>query len=311
MPNVSDSRGASPAVPAGAGAELGADSPSVRAQLERVLASSVFANAERLSRFLRFAVEQVLDGKGDRLKEYVLGVEVFDRDERYDPRLDSIVRVEARRLRAKLDEYYASAGAADTLVIQLPKGSYVPQFTERAAAGAAVASASGAPPVPRRWPVVWIGAALLLIAAVAAAVLLTRRERDVSRGSGEVALAVLPFVDHRGGAEAVARQLTDGLIGELTRVSGVAVRSRTSVMQFEGVRRPLPEISRALDARLVMEGSVALEGGRLIVEARLVHATMDRKVWAKEFEGTPADLRELQRRIAADATAVLKDRALR
>jgi TolB-like protein len=109
----------------------------------------------------------------------------------------------------------------------------------------------------------------------------------------------------------VARQLTDGLIGELTRVSGVAVRSRTSVMQFEGVRRPLPEIARALDARLVMEGSVALEGGRLIVEARLVHATMDRKVWAKEFEGTPADLRELQRRIAADATAVLKDRALR
>ena len=107
-----------------------ADPEGVRAALGRILASPLFSGAERLSRFLRFAVEQVLDGHGDRLKEYVLGVEVFDRDERYDPRLDSIVRVEARRLRSKLAEYYASEGAADPIVIELPKGSYVPRFND-------------------------------------------------------------------------------------------------------------------------------------------------------------------------------------
>jgi hypothetical protein len=76
----------------------------VRCQLDRLLASSVFANAGRMSRFLKFVVEQTLAGEGERLKEYVIGVEVFDRDASYDPRLDSIVRVEAARLRSKLAE---------------------------------------------------------------------------------------------------------------------------------------------------------------------------------------------------------------
>ncbi|HEY3516370.1 MAG TPA: adenylate cyclase, partial [Gammaproteobacteria bacterium] len=76
----------------------------VRRQLDRLLASAGFANAGRMSRFLKFVVEKTLAGEGERLKEYVIGVEVFDRDASYDPRLDSIVRVEAARLRAKLAE---------------------------------------------------------------------------------------------------------------------------------------------------------------------------------------------------------------
>ena len=72
------------------------------AQLDRILASDVFANADRMSRFLRFVVERALAGESDQLKEYVVGIEVFGRDDRYDPRLDSIVRVEARRLRTKI-----------------------------------------------------------------------------------------------------------------------------------------------------------------------------------------------------------------
>ena len=77
----------------------------VRQQLDRILASDLFANADRLSRFLRYVVERTLAGEGDQLKEYAVGVGVFDRGEQYDPRVDSIVRVEASRLRTKIDEY--------------------------------------------------------------------------------------------------------------------------------------------------------------------------------------------------------------
>ncbi len=83
----------------------------VRRQLDRLLASSGFANAVRMSRFLKFVVEHTLAGEGERLKEYVIGVEVFDRDTSYDPHVDSIVRVEAARLRTKLAEYYAGKAA--------------------------------------------------------------------------------------------------------------------------------------------------------------------------------------------------------
>src|SRR6185436_16958467 len=101
----------------------------VRRQLDRLLASSVFANAGRISRFLKFVVEQTLAGEGERLKEYVIGVEVFDRDASYDPRLDSIVRVEAARLRSKLAQYYAGEGREDAVVLSLPKGGYAPVAT--------------------------------------------------------------------------------------------------------------------------------------------------------------------------------------
>jgi len=78
------------------------DPASVREQLRKILASPVFANTARMSRFLQLAVERTLEGRGDELKEYVIGVEVFDRNASFDPRVDPIVRVEARRLRAKL-----------------------------------------------------------------------------------------------------------------------------------------------------------------------------------------------------------------
>jgi len=78
-----------------------ADDTAVREQMSRILGSPGFQNSERLSRFLRFAVEAKLRGEGEKIKEYLIGREVFDRNEDYDPRLDPIVRVEARRLLQK------------------------------------------------------------------------------------------------------------------------------------------------------------------------------------------------------------------
>src|SRR5207302_10244762 len=81
--------------------ETMADDTAVREQMSRILGSPGFQNSERLSRFLRFAVEAKLRGEGEKIKEYLIGREVFDRNEDYDPRLDPIVRVEARRLLQK------------------------------------------------------------------------------------------------------------------------------------------------------------------------------------------------------------------
>ncbi len=115
------------------------EADAVRVQLDRILASPGFANADRLSRFLRFVVERTLDGEGDQLKEYRLGTEVFDRPTDYDPRLDSIVRVEARRLRSKLAEYFEGPGRADPVLIRVEKGGYAATF-ESAPAGPTTAA---------------------------------------------------------------------------------------------------------------------------------------------------------------------------
>src|SRR5262245_58265786 len=99
----------------------------VRDQLERILASDIFTRSERLSAFLRYVVEQTLNGQGSVLKEQVLGIELYGKDHAFDRTVDPIVRVDARRLRDKLREYYAES-PRDPIVISLPKGSYVPTF---------------------------------------------------------------------------------------------------------------------------------------------------------------------------------------
>ena len=135
---------------------------TIRESLTKVLTSPEFQNSDRLCRFLRFIVEARLRGEQDQVKEYLIGKEVFDRDSNYDPRLDPIVRVEARRLRKKLDAYYAGPGAVDPVRFELPKGAYIPEIREPAPVPAA------ATPKPRtRFQLASI--LVLVCAAVAAA----------------------------------------------------------------------------------------------------------------------------------------------
>ncbi len=122
----------------------GVTAEAVQAQLERILASESFAHAERLRRFLRFTVEQTIQGQALNLKEYVLGVKVFDREESYDPRVDPIVRVEAARLRSKLRDYYETQGCDDPILVGFPKGGYTPVFPKRRSA------------IPASPPITWL-----------------------------------------------------------------------------------------------------------------------------------------------------------
>lgn len=98
------------------------------AQLERLLQSRALQNSESLKAFLRFVVEKTVDDAGAQLKEYTIATEVFGRNSDYDPRIDSVVRVQAGRLRTKLQEYYTTEGKGDPVVIDLPKGHYHPVF---------------------------------------------------------------------------------------------------------------------------------------------------------------------------------------
>jgi tetratricopeptide (TPR) repeat protein len=103
----------------------------IRDAVDRLIVSSVFARSPQLGAFLRFVVEAVLHGKSDRIKAYTIGVEVLRRDVKFDPQIDPIVRVEATRLRRTMERYYAGPGADDPIVIDLPRGSYVPTFRRR------------------------------------------------------------------------------------------------------------------------------------------------------------------------------------
>ncbi len=104
---------------------------AVRAQLDKILSSRSFSGADRATGFLRFVVDKTLCGEADQLKEYVLAVEALGRKPSFDPRTDPIVRVEAGRLRGRLEEYYQTGGSGDDLLITLPKGGYVPAFERR------------------------------------------------------------------------------------------------------------------------------------------------------------------------------------
>jgi tetratricopeptide (TPR) repeat protein len=121
----------------------GAPAPGeVRAQVQRMTASDVFATSPQLAAFLLFVVEAVLRGHGERLKGYTIGVEVLRRDVTFDPQIDPIVRVEATRLRRAIERYYSGPGADDPIVIDLPRGGYVPRISLRAEAGPVPAPAT-------------------------------------------------------------------------------------------------------------------------------------------------------------------------
>ena len=286
--------------------------PDIRAELDRILASKGFATAGRISKLLRFVVEKTLAGETDQLKEYSVGIEVFERDESYDPRLDSIVRVEAGRLRSRLDEYYNGEGAASPLRISLPKGGYSAQFTRPQAPQPDMASARSS----RRNAAVRRSATTIPLVAVSAHRdrgdgVLAGQPRSHSTGptSGPTA-AVLPFEANMIGGDNsnYSALITEAVTSELARLGTVSVASYTSAMQFEGQRRPMSEIAAALRSAYVVEASVDDEASEILVVARIVDAETDRKMWVSDYRGARDDVRGIAQRIAFDVSAEILKR---
>ena len=201
-----------------------------------MLGSAGFARNERLSRFLRFVVEQSLAGRDSEIKESVIAVEVFGRNTDYDPKLDSIVRTEAGRLRARLTEYYSREGRSDPIVLELPKGGYVPLFRERDAAQEQLQEEPRGEfrtePTPRdgrRWLAIAAAVFLSVLAAVGG---WWWRHRN----SEPITIAVLPLesLSPDRANDYFADGLTDEIIRDLSVIEGLAVRSQTSSFAFKG-----------------------------------------------------------------------------
>jgi TolB-like protein/Tfp pilus assembly protein PilF len=285
-------------LPVSTPANIGALShAAIRQQLERILASPGFAGAARMSQLLRWTVEKTLIGQEDAIKEYTLGVEVFERKETFDPKTDSIVRVTASKLRLKLRDYYATAGAGDPLIIELPPGGYVPRFHECAA--------PTEPPATRRQTGFRSFRMLLaltgLVALLSLAVYLIGRERGTGGASGGIqSLAVLPFVNMSAAQEDLylSDALTEEIIDALTRRPNLKLVARTSSFQFKGKAVDVRDVGKRLGVEAVLEGSVQRVGDRVRVTAQLNNTADGYHVWSRVYDRKATDLLELQRDIA-------------
>jgi TolB-like protein/Flp pilus assembly protein TadD len=274
---------------------------AVRAQLARIVESPGFKAGGRLAPFLTFVVERTL--AGEPLKESIVGVEVFGRPAEYDPRLDPIVRVEARRLRSRLADYYAKAGAHDPVAIGVPKGTYAAVFTPlgEGAASPAPDEASPTAGASRRY-LPWAAAAVLVAAAAFGLRLLPRH------AAGPPSVAVLPFAnlgDNRAD-DAFSEGVAEEVLGRLAQIRGLRVVARSSSFQFAGRALDLREVGRRLGATAVVEGSVRRSGDRLRVSAQLVGVADGYQLWSETYERGASDVFVIQDDVARSVANALR-----
>ena len=287
----------------------------IRAELEKILASKAFLRSERLSRFLRFTVEQVLQGQADSLKEYTLGVEVFDRRKAYDPRIDAVVRVEARRVRSKLKEYYQSEGRDDSVLIDLPKGSYVQVFKRRKLSRSRAARIRSWLQLPYRRKTIALAAVLLLVGMAIywlAALRIGRYFRPIlgkEAGVEETAvpsfrpvssIVALPFADlsPQKDQEYFCEGMTDELINALTKVDGLRVLSQSSAFQFKGDIDDVRKIGQQLRVDTVLKGSVRKAASRLRITVHLINVADGYYLWSETYDREIKDLIAVQEEIS-------------
>ena len=262
---------------------------AIRRQMDRILASPGFSSNQRLSAILRFVVEQELSGRGDELKEIVIGVEVLGRPADYNPKKDSIVRAEAGRLRARLNEYYLREGKADPLVIELPRGGYAPVFRRL--------PDNPDQPAIRRYGNTWILFAGIAAALVIAAIALGWW-RVHSRQALTIAVLPLDNLSHDPANDYFADGLTDELIRNLSLIEGLAPCSRTSSFAFKNKSHNVHEVARELHVDYILEGSVLRVGQRLRIDAQLIQARDDFPVWSEKFDRELTDVLAIQDDIA-------------
>src|SRR5215813_210696 len=274
---------------------LESDAQTVLRQLERVLASPGFARNARLSGFLRFVVEGHLADKDHELKESVIAVEVFGRSTDFDSRPDPVVRTEAVRLRTRLSDYYLKEGRADALVIELPKGGYVPRFREIAREQPVTAPGGEAKPAQvgrYRWFTLGLAGLVIALAVFA--------WQWVQHRSAPIAIAVLPLenTSHDSANEYFADGLTDELIRNLSIIEGLAVRSRTSSFGLKGKPRNIREAGQQLQADYILEGSVLRAGQQLRIDVQLVRVRDDFLIWSGKFDRELTDVFAIQDEIS-------------
>ncbi len=278
--------------------ELGAEMhpQEVLAQLSRMLDDDLFVRSERLSRFLRFIVEQTLDGRARDLNQYAVGLAVFDKSATFDPNIDPIVRVEAGRLRAKLREYYATSGQTDSVRIGMSKSGYRPFFKRW--------QAESAPLQPDAGAIQGIEGSPVRARAV--------RETAPSPRDARISIAVLPFsnLSRDAASNQFCRELSHRLSKELVQLTSFVVRVVAPLAGAEENSPEIREIGRRYNAAVVLEGSVQTVGKDVRIFSMLARTADACGIWAESYDGSfddlCADQSKTLRAIAADVTKVLQ-----
>ncbi len=294
---------------------------AVRAEVERVVASSDFTASERACRFLQYVVAETLAGRADRIKAFSVAVEVFGRDETFDAQNDPVVRIEAGRLRRALEHYYLLEGKDDPVVIEIPKGGYVPVFGVRkqdSAIAEPEPAATGVPEQPapdarRSWGRPFLFGAVV---ALVAGALTWYATGTFGPGGGSRAgslpagpsLLVLPFSDLGDGpiSAVYSTGLTDEVVSELARFKEITVYGVQTSRSVK-TETDLVAIRKTLDVQYVLEGSVRTDSDRIYVNSRLLNSETSAVLWSHQYEYplTAAGLYAIQIKAAQEvATAI-------
>lgn len=325
--------------PADAAAAAEERARQIRAALERVLASPDFSASPRLAAFLRFVVEATLDGRAEEIKGYTIAVEALGRPASFDPQADPIVRVEATRLRRALERYYSTQGADDPVVIDIPKGGYVPQFQARAdaapdgggpeepvpAQGDDGALPTPADPPPARhwnvpWSIPWRGlavAALAVVVAGAALFGLPFEGQKLPQREIFIADAIrLPIVEVRPIEAAGTAPLPAGELKALEeRMRDAFARFDFVDVKAAGVSAPESVVSEACSgpqSRSVFSLAALAEGradGTFSLVVRLTDRCDGSIVWSAALDGLQqgAGIADSERRVVHEIAAAIME----
>jgi adenylate cyclase len=278
----------------------------VLSQLERLLASPQFSGSERLSAFLKFAVENALRNQPERLKEAAIAREIFGR-ETYDGNLDSVVRGAARRLREKLDEYYERADGLESVRIAMPKGAYVPAFSFLSIASHPLAAE---PPGSRPG----FGLAVrstsikaLITAGFACCALLgywALQRLTQSAASNMPAIAVLPFRE-ASGDQVLGYSIRDDLTTRLAHLERVRVASRISMEKVAKDHLDVLSWARKFGLTAVLEGKISTAGERVEITADLTDVRTGYLFWTQTFNCLRSEIPSTDRLISEEAARAL------
>ncbi len=262
---------------------------TITQHVEKLEASPVFAQADRLVQFLQFVIKNTLADHGEQLNQYTIAMEVYNRDETFDPATDSVVRVDAGRLRSKLREYYETYGRNDQVRIEVPKGTYAASIhldltvKENTPLSNLNAGDSNQHIIPNS------------------------SVDSIQSRPGKFSLAVLPFetISKDTQYQELADGITTEIIDELGRAATFEVVSRRSAFVYKGRNIDAREVARELDVNFVLEGSLRHAGNRLRVTVALIDAQSGRQVWTEFYDRTPGNFLELQDDIGHAVAAAL------
>ncbi|WP_340112134.1 hypothetical protein [Maribellus mangrovi] len=219
-------------------------------QIEKICSSSDFCTKDLLSKFLSYVVSEYLAGREEKLKGYSIGVDVFGRNEDFDPSQDALVRIHAGRLRRMLDLYYLKEGKEDQIIIEIPKGGYIPTIGLKE----------------------------------------QKQEDEkgteaIKSYSSEPKLAILPFKDLTtdSSMEYFVRGITEELSVALTKYEDISVYNFNVFSKENKTTTSLKKLANKRGVRFILEGALNQAGNHIKILARLTDLSIDKQIWAESY----------------------------